>query len=112
MIMLRGPTKKQESNEKNIKSSKQTKKIKNLRNSPVGNIHRIKEDGGAVSGVDNNVIDGDVAIFVHGMVIINVTKSNHQSMISLPHEKHLANKVREVGIILKHELKLITSLLP
>jgi hypothetical protein len=94
--------KEEEPNEKNIQNTKQTRKTKNLTNVPVDIIHHIKEDGGAVSGVHNNAIDGNVPIFVHGMVLVNVPKPSRQSMIALPHKEHLANKVREVRVILEY----------
>ena len=49
-------------------------------------------------------------ILVHGMMLINVPKLSGQSMIALPHIEHLANKVREVRVILEHEIKLIIGL--
>jgi hypothetical protein len=79
---------------------------------PVVVIHGIKEDGRTVFRVDNNAVHGDVPIFVHGMVLVNVSKPSRQAMIPLSHEKHLANKLREVGIFLEHGIKLIIGLLP
>jgi hypothetical protein len=46
------------------------------------------------------------------MVFVNVSKPNRQAMISLPHENHLANKVKVVGLLLEHGIKLITGLMP
>jgi hypothetical protein len=77
---------------KNIENKKQTIKIQTKINLPVDVIHDIKEDGNRISRVDNNAVHGDVLIFVHGMVLINVSKPSCQAMILLPHEKHLANK--------------------
>ena len=79
---------------------------------PVDVIHGIKKDGNTVSRVDNNAVHRDVPIFVHRMMLVNVSKPSRQAMIPLPHEKHLANKLREVGILLEHAIKLIIGLLP
>jgi hypothetical protein len=103
---------KRETKMKNIENEKQTIKIQTKTNLPVDIIHDIKEDGNTVSRVDNNAVHGDVSIFVHGVVFINVFKPSCQAMILLPNKKHLANKLREVGIFLEHEIKLITRLLP
>ena len=45
------------------------------------------------------------------MVLIYVPKQRCQSMIPFAHKKYLANKVRKVGVILEHEIKLIIGLL-
>jgi hypothetical protein len=81
-------------------------------NAQIDVIHDIKEDGGAVFWVHNNTVDKDVSIFVYGMVLVNVPKPNRQSMISLPHKEHLANKMREVGVSLENGIKLCIGLLP
>jgi len=46
------------------------------------------------------------------MVFVNVPPPSQQSMITLSYEKHLANKVSKVKIILELKIKLIIGLLP
>jgi len=94
-----------------------TTKIKNQKNKnykknfPVDVIHGIKEDSGGVSRVHNNAAYGDIQIFVHKIVLLNVDQSSRQLMFSILHIEHLPNKVSGVGIILKHGIKLIIGLL-
>ena len=92
-----------------MKSKNKTQKITIL---PVNIIHGIKEDDDAVSRVHNNAVHGYMPIYVHEMVFLNLPQPSCQSMIALPHEKHLANKLSKVGIILEHEIKLNIGLLP
>ena len=95
-----------------FENGKQTKKTQTKTNLPVDVIHSIKKDGITISRNNNNAVHGDVPIFLYGMVLVNVSKPSRQVMIPLLHEKHLANKLREVGILLEHAIKLIIGLLP
>jgi hypothetical protein len=81
---------------KKFENRKQIMRMQTKINLPVDVIHGIKEDGNTVSRVDNNAVHGDVPIFVHEMVLVNVSKPNRQEMIPLSHEKHFANKLKEV----------------